>query len=131
MKSKNDLIISLFSILLIILSACSSKDTLVVSPDHNLVFTELAQTWDEAIPLGNAVLGNLVWEKDGRLRFSLDRSDLWDLRPMKNIDYDKWKFKDVYEHWKADQYEKVQSAFDVPYNAAGSPFKDPGRSPGV
>ena len=125
MKLKNCSIVSLFVIILIVLSGCTRKDTLVVSPDHNLVFSELAQTWDEAIPLGNAMLGNLVWEKNGRLRFSLDRSDLWDLRPMKNIDFDKWKFRDVYEHWKADQYEKVQSAFDVPYNQLAAPSKIP------
>ncbi|MEE9461425.1 MAG: hypothetical protein V3V53_06320 [Bacteroidales bacterium] len=125
MKLKNCSIVSLFVIILIVLSGCTRKDTLVVSPDHNLVFSELAQTWDEAIPLGNAMLGNLVWEKNGRLRFSLDRSDLWDLRPMKNIDFDKWKFRDVYEHWKADQYEKVQSVFDVPYNQLAAPSKIP------
>jgi alpha-L-fucosidase 2 len=125
MKPLNCSILSLLLITLISLSRCSSPDTLVVSPDHNLVFNELAQTWDEAIPLGNAVIGNLVWEKNGKLRFSLDRSDLWDLRPMENIDYDKWKFRDVYEHWKADQYEKVQAAFDVPYNALAAPSKIP------
>jgi alpha-L-fucosidase 2 len=106
-------------------SGCSRPDTLVVSPDLNLVFKELAQTWDEAIPLGNGMLGNLIWQKNGRLRFSLDRSDLWDLRPMENIDFDKWKFRDVYEHWKADQYEKVHAAFDVPYNQLAAPSKIP------
>ena len=125
MKSRKFGIVFHFVIILISLTTCSSPDTLVVSPDHNLVFSELAQTWDEAIPLGNAVIGNLVWEKNGRLRFSLDRSDLWDLRPMKNIDYDKWKFRDVYEHWKTDQYEKVQAAFDVPYNSLAAPSKIP------
>ena len=105
MKLKKGSIISLSVIILMVLSSCSAEETLVVSSDHNLVFTELAQTWDEAIPLGNAVIGNLIWEKDGMLRFSLDRSDLWDLRPMKNINYDKWKFRDVHEHWKAKQYD--------------------------
>lgn len=92
---------------------------------HNLVFDELAQVWDEAIPLGNGMVGNLVWQKDGKLRFSLDRADLWDLRPMENIDFDKWKFQDVYEHWKADKYNKVQKAFDEPYNKLPAPSKIP------
>ena len=30
---------------------------------HNLHFNSLAQRWDEAIPLGNGMLGALVWEK--------------------------------------------------------------------
>lgn len=92
---------------------------------NNLVFNELANVWDEAIPLGNGMVGNLVWQKNGKLRFSLDRADLWDLRPMENIDFDKWKFRDVYEHWKADKYEEVQKAFDVPYDKLPAPSKIP------
>ncbi len=115
----------LIALSLILLPGCTGRDSSAVSEDHNLVFSELARTWDEAIPLGNGILGNLVWQKDGRLRFSLDRSDLWDLRPMENIDFDTWKFKDVYEHWKADQYEKVHAAFDVPYNQLAAPSKIP------
>jgi len=71
------------------------------------------------------MVGNLVWQKEGKLRFSLDRADLWDLRPMENIDFDKWKFKDVYEYWKADKYEEVQKVFDVPYDRSPAPSKIP------
>ena len=39
-------------------------------------------TWDEAIPLGNGLLGGLLWGggADHRINLSLDRGDLWDLR---------------------------------------------------
>ncbi len=105
------------------LFSCAKKESLKPSNEHNLVFSELAATWDEAIPLGNGMVGNLVWQNNGKLRFSLDRADLWDLRPMENIDFDKWKFQDVYEHWKADKYGEVQQAFDVPYNNLPAPSK--------
>ncbi|MBU7004123.1 MAG: glycoside hydrolase N-terminal domain-containing protein, partial [Theionarchaea archaeon] len=36
--------------------------------------------WDEAIPLGNGLIGGLLWGGDGEIRLSLDRGDLWDLR---------------------------------------------------
>ena len=36
--------------------------------------------WDEAIPLGNGLVGGLLWGGDGDVRLSLDRGDLWDLR---------------------------------------------------
>ena len=49
-------------------------------PEYNLKFSELAENWDEAIPLGNGMLGALNWQKEGKLRISLDRADLWDLR---------------------------------------------------
>ncbi|NQU50958.1 MAG: glycoside hydrolase N-terminal domain-containing protein [Bacteroidetes bacterium] len=109
----------LFSII-VILPAFAQVDK-----KHNLVFDELAMVWDEAMPLGNGMVGNLVWQKEGKLRFSLDRADLWDLRPMENIDFDKWKFKNVYEHWKADEYKKVQKAFDEPYDKSPAPSKIP------
>ncbi len=95
-----------------ILSSCAPQTEESTVGRHNLEFTELARVWDEAVPLGNGMVGNLVWQKEGKLRFSLDRADLWDLRPMKNIDFDKWKFKDVYDYWTADKYDEVQNAFD-------------------
>jgi alpha-L-fucosidase 2 len=123
MKSKTLLIILFVSILF----SCAKQKPQSKShaAGHNLVFNELAQVWDEAMPLGNAMVGNLVWQKEGKLRFSLDRADLWDLRPMENIDFDKWKFQNVYEHWKAGKYEDVQQAFDVPYNKLPAPSKIP------
>jgi alpha-L-fucosidase 2 len=121
MNTKTLLILGIISILL----SCSQQKQQHPASGHNLVFNELATVWDEAIPLGNGMVGNLVWQKEGKLRFSLDRADLWDLRPMENIDFDKWKFKDVYEYWKADKYEEVQKVFDVPYNRLPAPSKIP------
>ncbi len=54
--------------------------------EHNLVFDSLAKRWDEAIPLGNGWLGALIWQKENKIRMSLDRVDLWDDRPMPEID---------------------------------------------
>jgi alpha-L-fucosidase 2 len=58
----------------------------------------LAKRWDEGIPLGNGWLGVLIWQKDNKLRMSLDRVDIWDDRPMPEID--KLKFKWVVEKVK-------------------------------
>jgi len=112
-------------LLLFILFSCTQKESLQKFEGHNLVYGELATVWDEAMPLGNGMVGNLVWQKNGKLRFSLDRADLWDLRPMENIDFNKWKFDDVYAHWKNDTYEEVQKVFDVPYNRLPAPSKIP------
>jgi len=115
-----------FSVIaVLIIFSCSYEPMIGPADKKNLEFTELATRWDEAMPLGNGLVGNLVWQKNGRLRFSLDRADLWDLRPMENIDFDKWKFKDVYEHWKNDEYGVVQAAFDVPYDRLPAPSKIP------
>src|SRR5450759_2741070 len=49
----------------------------------NLKLQAPIKTWDEAIPLGNGLLGGLVWGGDNILRLSLDRGDLWDEHPSK------------------------------------------------
>ncbi len=38
------------------------------------------ERWDEAVPLGNGLIGLLVWGEKNIVRLSLDRGDLWDLR---------------------------------------------------
>ena len=112
-------------ILLISLSSCQRSDVTIEDSKHDLIFNDLAATWDEAIPLGNGILGALVWQKDQRLRFSLDRSDLWDLRPKENLQNPELNFKWVYDKWKEDKYDEVQEMFDVPYDRDAAPSKIP------
>ncbi len=56
---------------------------LTAAPDAsmNQKLTAPIKSWDEAIPLGNGLLGGLLWGEGGTLRLSLDRGDLWDERP--------------------------------------------------
>jgi alpha-L-fucosidase 2 len=115
---------SLFSAVLLMTACTDEKLSLTPSP-HDLGYDSLAERWDEAIPLGNGNLGALVWEKDGMLRISLDRSDLWDLRPMDNIGRPEWKFSWVYEQWKNDNYGVVQEYFDLPTSRDPAPSKIP------
>ena len=84
-------LLTFFSVLY--LFSCTGKTPLKTLEEQNLVFNEFSTVWDEAIPLGNGMVGNLVWQKNGKLRFSLDRADLWDLRPIEHIDFTKWKFQ--------------------------------------
>lgn len=102
---------------------CQKISGINIIPMKGLHFNELPTSWDEAIPLGNGMVGTLIWQKDRKLRFSLDRADLWDLRPMKNIDFGKWKFKDVYKHWKSGNYSIIQHIFDEPYEQLPAPSK--------
>ena len=45
---------------------------------YRLKFEKSITRWDEAIPLGNGRIGSLVWGGPSALRFSLDRTDIWD-----------------------------------------------------
>ena len=110
--------------LVVAVSACTD-DIKPVPGEHDLVFDQLATTWDEAIPLGNGMLGALVWQNNDRLRISLDRADLWDLRPMKNMDLEELTYDWVYRQWKNDTYDVVQDKLDIPYNERPAPTKIP------
>ncbi|PUZ30601.1 hypothetical protein DCM91_01625 [Chitinophaga costaii] len=94
----------------------------VVGP-HDLSFNHLASRWDEAMPLGNGLLGVLVWGKQGNLRMSLDRADLWDERQA--LDLGKFNFHTVEEKVKTNQYADVQQLGDVPYETLPFPTKLP------
>ncbi len=58
-----------------------ARETRLPGPDLNLVLTAPIATWDEAVPLGNGLMGGLLWGGGSTLRLSLDRGDLWDERP--------------------------------------------------
>ncbi len=90
---------------------------------YNLKFDHLAARWDEAIPLGNGMLGALVWQKQGKLGLSLDRADLWDER--KAMDLSTFNFRDV-ERWvRSNKYDSAHLLGDHPYDNIPYPTKLP------
>jgi alpha-L-fucosidase 2 len=116
--------------ILLLAAACLGwgAGAMAQSPDssHDLMYTHLPQRWDEAIPLGNGMLGTLVWEKKGNLHFSLDRADLWDNR--KAFEIEKMTFDWVHQKWAAHQYDSVHVIGDDPYDNIPYPTKIPAAS---
>ncbi len=103
-----------------------SKPVLDPSP-NDLLFTDLSSTWDEGMPLGNGIIGSLIWQKDSVLRFSLDHVGLWDLRPMVNRDsLSVRNFRWVQEQVYKKDYAPVQRMYDAPYDTSAFPTKIPG-----
>jgi alpha-L-fucosidase 2 len=96
------------------------------SATHDLHFDVLAKRWDEAIPLGNGMLGALVWQKEDHLRFSLDRADLWDIRPMKGLHRKEFSYQWVMDQIEKKDYAPVQQYLDAPYDSEPAPSKIPG-----
>lgn len=119
-------------ILLICMSgtiACQEQEPCpVTASEADLIFTELADRWDEGIPLGNATIGALVWQKDSTIRLSLDRTDLWDLRPADSLSGANYRFAWVKEHIRKKDYLPVQQKFDYPYDLLPAPSKIPGAA---
>jgi hypothetical protein len=94
---------------------------------HDLTFSKLAPSWDEAVPLGNAHVGALVWQKGANLRFSLDHVALWDLRQKPAMaELDRYNFKWVEKQALTRNYKLVQDRYDTPYGRIPFPTKIPG-----
>ena len=107
------------------LCGCSKLE--VQPSDSDLVFNDLASVWDEAMPLGNASIGELVWQKGDNLRLSLDRIDLWDLRPVEVFNGEEYSFEWVKEHVRNNDFDPVIEFFDKKgYSPA--PSKIPGAA---
>ncbi|MBB5282647.1 hypothetical protein HNQ92_000768 [Rhabdobacter roseus] len=99
-----------------------------VDSRHNMSFPALPTQWDEALPLGNARLGALIWQKGTSLRFSLDQAELWDLRPMEGLKKPTFTYEWVREQVEKKQYGPVQQQGDAPYDREPAPSKIPGAA---
>jgi alpha-L-fucosidase 2 len=92
-------------------------------PIHNLIMDSLAKSWDAGMPLGNGILGALVWQKGENLRVSLDRADCWDER--RALDLSRFNFKWVKGQVQQGLYDTVQKIGDAPYEDSAYPTKIP------
>jgi alpha-L-fucosidase 2 len=93
--------------------------------EYNLVLEAPITTWDEAVPLGNGLMGGLLWGEGSTLRLSLDRGDLWDERPA--VEPLWWKsrtYARAAERIAAQDYATVNQWWDSPYNGV-TPTKLP------
>lgn len=93
--------------------------------EKGLRFASLPTQWDEGIPLGNGMLGALIYERDDMLRISLDRADLWDLRPVRNFNSPDFSYQWIYKHVLDKNYDPVHQMVDVPYDRDAAPTKIP------
>jgi alpha-L-fucosidase 2 len=93
-------------------------------PEHGLRYDEPATVWDEAMPLGNGLLGALVWGDGKPLRISLDRTDLWDLRPVPEFHTKEYSYKMMRQWVREGRIDDLHRLYDKPYGNAG-PTKIP------
>jgi alpha-L-fucosidase 2 len=95
---------------------------------HDLASDSLSSTWDNGIPLGNGMLGALIWQKEKKLRFSLDRADLWDLRPVREFSLPQFSYSWILDRVTDKNYDTVHRLFDLPYERDPAPTKIPGAA---
>ena len=100
----------------VLIMALAETGGMLPRPEHGLDFDTPAMRWDEAMPLGNGLLGALVWGNGNPLRISLDRTDLWDLRPVEEFeteDYD-WGVMQAWE--REGRYDDLKRLYEDPYH---------------
>jgi len=81
--------------------------------------------WDEGMPIGNGLMGVLVWGEGNVIRLSLDRGDLWDTRLPEMLTRPDWTWATMIALKEAKDHKKHQEMFDVPYDTIPYPTKLP------
>ena len=84
----------------------------------NLVLTAPITTWDEAVPLGNGLLGGLLWGEGSTIRLSLDRGDLWDERPANSVRWKDFNYATMIRLVAEGENGELNAIFDRPYGDA-------------
>ena len=95
------------------------------APSSNLTLAAPIDRWDEAIPLGNGLVGGLLWGQGRQLKLSLDRGDLWDLRTPQTLLRKDWNYATMQRLAAAKDQAKMVELFDTPYGAVPYPTKIP------
>ena len=91
----------------------------------NLVLSAPVNTWDEALPLGNGLMGGLLWGDGSTVRLSLDRGDLWDERTHGEKQWwKKYNYKAGQQRVAQKDFAAVNRWWDGPYNGV-TPTKLP------
>lgn len=92
---------------------------------HQIEYTSPAVTWDEALPLGNGTLGALVWGDGAPLNLSLDRTDLWDLRPVPEFADPDYNYETMRRWEREGRYDELKRLYEDPYGKRPAPTKIP------
>lgn len=80
-----------------------------------LHFEEPIRRWDEGIPLGNGLLGSLLWGEGSGFRMSIDRGDLWDETVCPETEKEDFRYRTIVELTRQGDTESIRRKFDAPY----------------
>ncbi len=82
--------------------------------------------WDEGVPLGNGLMGALLWGSGSTIHLSLDRGDLWDERLPEVFHEPDWNYATIRRLVAEGDAAELVRRFDRPYNQIPYPTKLPG-----
>lgn len=84
--------------------------------ERYLHFDKNIKWWDEAVPLGNGRLGALLWGTAEELRFSLDRTDIWDFSEPLNTEREDFTYENMVKLAREGNTAAIRELYDAPYN---------------
>lgn len=80
-----------------------------------LHFEEPVRRWDEAVPLGNGLLGSLLWGESSAFRMSIDRGDLWDETECPEMAAEDFKYQTIVKLTEKGDTRTIERKFQDPY----------------
>lgn len=108
-----------------VFAAILSIAVLASAPETDLRLDAPIERWDEGIPLGNGLMGGLLWGGGNVLKVSLDRGDLWDLRRPDIVKQPDWNYATIKRLVAEGDQKEISRLFDAPYNDIPYPTKLP------
>ena len=84
--------------------------------EHELRFQENISCWESGLPLGNGETGCLIWGSPAHLRFSLDRTDIWDTTSVPGTDCPEFTYQNLARLAKEGDNDEIRRIFDSPYH---------------
>jgi alpha-L-fucosidase 2 len=93
------------------------------SLQHKLVIPAPINRWDEAIPLGNGLIGALLWGDSSNIQISLDRGDCWDLRSPPEYKRSDFNWKNLKQLVAEKDLEAIRTRYSYPYLKCPYPTK--------
>ncbi len=94
---------------------------------HALAFDVAPPSSDQGLPIGDGLIGASLWSDGRPLTLSLDRADLWDLRPIPEYEGPDYRWDVVAEAHRAGEHDRLKTLLEAPYDRAGPTRLSAGR----
>lgn len=82
---------------------------------YKIGFAHAIRRWDEGLALGNGQTGCLIWGGPDELRFSLDRTDIWDTSVPYGTEDKEFSYENLVRLAKRRDTGKIREIFDAAY----------------
>lgn len=108
-------------------STMSATDSTLPIWRHALELEDAPQASDHGLPLGDGLNGASIWGDGRPLYVSLDRADLWDLRPIEEYHRPDYRWDDVVAAHRAGRHDDLRVLLEAPYDRPGPTRLPAGR----